>query len=244
MNFTLKYLNYLALSSALLILGCSTDDALPPVLSDAAPLGSNYYPLAIGRYAVYEVEDIRYSLRDGADTTRYQLREQVADSLVGAGGEIIYILERYAKNQPEDRWQLDSVWTVRRNEQRVVVVENNVPFVKLVFPFQEDLQWDGNRLNSRPALTYALNLTDSTLRQEIGAAWDSLLDDSRTVVQRQLETLVNDSVLVETYAPAAGLIYKKTRILQYCADEDCIGQQQIESGRLYRQTLIDYGQEE
>ena len=243
MNLFLKCLHYVGLSSALLVLGCASDDAPPPVNPALRPVGSNYYPLTVGRYAVYEVEDIRYSLRDGADTNRYQLRERVADSLVGAGEEIIYSLERYSRESAEDYWQLDSVWTARRSEQRVVVTENNVPFVKLIFPFREDLRWDGNALNRRPTLTYTLTTTDSTLRREIGSERDSLLNHSRTVVQRRLETLVNDSVLTETYGPAAGLIYKKSRILQYCADQDCIGQQQVVSGRLYRQILIDYGKE-
>ena len=226
------------------MVGCASDDTEAPALpSSIHPLGTDYYPLTVNRYSVYQVEDIRYSLREPADTNRYQLREQVADSLVGAGGEIIYLLERYTRSSLEESWQLDSVWTARESDQRIVVVENNVPFVKLVFPFQKELQWDGNALNSRPALTYTLSPTDSTLRREIGMTWDSLMNDSRTVVQRRLETLVNDSVLVETYGPGVGLIYKKSRILQYCADEECIGQQRIESGRLYRQTLTEYGKE-
>ena len=225
-----------------LIVGCASDDtAVPDLPAAPRPAGTDYYPLTIDQYAIYCVEDIRYSLRNGPDTNRFELREQVADSLLGAGGEIIYSLERYIRASPDESWHLDSVWTARKNEQRVVVVENNIPFVKLVFPFQEKLQWDGNAMNSRPSLTYTLSSTDSTLRREIGSAWSSLMNDSRTVVQRRLETLVNDSVLTETYGPGVGLIYKKSRILQYCADEDCIGQHHIESGRVYRQTLMEYG---
>ena len=243
MNLPLKYLPCLGLSILLLVLGCASDDSFSPIVPTPSFTDVDYYPLTVGRYAEYEVETIDYSLRAGADTNRYQLRERVSDSLVGVGGEIIYSLERYTRNAAEAPWQLDSVWTARRNDQRVVVVENNVPFVKLVFPFEDGLQWDGNALNSRPTLTYRLAATDSTLQQEIGPKRDSLLSSSRTVVQRQLETLVNDSVLTETYGLGIGLIFKKSRILQYCADEDCIGQQQVESGRLYRQTLINYGKE-
>ena len=208
-----------------------------------APRRPSLRRLAAWQSAVYAVEDIRYSLRDGADTSRYQLRERVAKAYSGAGGEIIYSLERYTRDLPEDAWQLDSVWTARKSDRRVVVTESNVPYVKLVFPFRESLRWDGNALNTAPSLTYTLMMTDSTIRREIGFDLDSLLKDSRTVVQRQLETLVNDSVLVETYAKDVGLIYKKSRILQYCADERCIGQKVIESGRAYRQTLVAYDRE-
>lgn len=223
----------------LFFFACASDDTLLPVQLS----GTDYYPLEVGHFAVYSVEDVRYSLRDGADTSYYQLREYVADAYPGVGGEIIYSLERYTRKTSEDGWQLDSVWTARRDEQRVVVVENNVPYLKLVFPFQEDLRWDGNALNSRPPLTYTLTMTDSALRKEMSPVPDSLLAASRTVVQRQLETLVNDSVLLETYAPDVGLLYKKSRILRYCADESCFGQRKIVSGRAYRQTLLQHGQE-
>ncbi len=202
-----------------------------------------YYPLTVGRYSVYDVEDIRYTARDGIDTNQYQLRERVADSWPGAGGEIIYSLERYTRNLPENDWQLDSVWTARKNEQQVVVVENNVAFTKLVFPFSDALEWNGNALNTRPKLRYQLTTTDSTTSREIGSVWKDQVEESRTVVHRQLETLVNDSIMTETYAPKVGLLYKKTRILHYCADDDCIGQKQIVSGRSYRQTLLTYGED-
>ncbi len=231
------------LSSLGLLFGCASDESssFNPVPDET--LGSQYYPLTVGRYAVYDVEDIRYTVRDGIDTSRYQLRERVANFWTGAGGEIIYSLERYTRDSPENDWQLDSVWTARKSERAVVVVENNVAYTKLVFPFRDALDWNGNALNSRPELRYQLTTTDSTLRDEIGATWSNEIDKSRTVIQRQLETLVNDSVLTETYAPELGLLYKKTRILHYCADDDCIGQKQIVSGRSYRQTLLTYGED-
>ena len=232
---------FFLLGGGLLFLGCISDDMPAPALPTAGP---DYFPLSVNRYAIYDVEDIRYTLRDGADTSRYQLREWVADSLIGEGGEIIYSLLRYTRNSVADQWQLDSIWTARKNQARVVVVENNVPFLKLVFPFQEGLQWDGNLLNSTWPQTYTLTATDTTLRREIGTDLDSLLDNSQTVIQRDLQTLVNDSVLLETYGEQVGLIFKKSLILQYCADEDCIGQQKIESGRSYRQTLVAYGKEQ
>ena len=239
----LRHLSYLCLSGVFVIVGCVSDDVPIPTPPASQPVGADYYPLEVNRYAIYEVEDIRYSLRDGVDTNRYQLQERVADSLMGAGGEIIYSLERYTRNLPEDPWQLDSIWTARKSERRMVVVENNVPLIKLVFPFRDELQWDGNALNSASPQTYTLTTTDSTLRKEIGPDLDSLTDRSRTVVQRELETLVNDSILLETYGQGVGLLYKKSYILRYCAEESCIGQKQIESGRAYRQTLVAYGKE-
>ena len=134
-----------------------------------------------------------------------------------------------------------SVWTARLNAQRAVVVENNTPFIKLVFPFVNDLEWDGNALNAKPTDRYELQSTSETLLEEIESPLDTLLDQSITVVQSNLSSLVNDSIFSETYVDEIGLFYKKSVDLAYCAEEDCLGQFIIDFGRDYRQTLIAYG---
>ncbi|MGB3780695.1 MAG: hypothetical protein WA960_20185, partial [Tunicatimonas sp.] len=184
MRISLKTTYYLIgyLSSLVFLFGCASDEnsSFNPAFDET--LGAQYYPLTVGRYSVYEVEDIRYTVRDGIDTSRYQLRERVADSWTGAGGEIIYSLERYTRDLPDNDWQLDSVWTARKNEQAVVVVENNVAYTKLVFPFRDALEWNGNALNSRPELRYQLTTTDSALSKEIGSVWNNQIEESRTVI--------------------------------------------------------------
>jgi hypothetical protein len=126
-----------------------------------------------------------------------------------------------------------------------VVTENNVPFIKLIFPLRTDLQWDGNALNSRLEDIYELQPTSDELRHEIESPIDSLLNNSITVLQESSQdtTLAKVEVL-ETYAENIGLFYKKTIRLQYCnTDTACIGQGIIEAGRKFRQTLIEHGKE-
>ena len=126
---------------------------------------------------------------------------------------------------------------------QAVVVENNTPLVKLTFPLVANQQWDGNRLNSAPPQIYTLQNTSQELRSEMMSPVDSLLTDSWTVVQQQVENLVNEDVALETYARGVGLFYRKNVILEYCARTECIGDRIIEAGRDYRQTLIAYGKE-
>lgn len=192
------------------------------------------------------MEDITYTLIDEPDTSRYLLRESVADSFPGQGGEIVYRLERFTRPDTQTVWSLDSVWTARKSPQRVVVVENNVPFIKLVFPFNIGLEWDGNALNSREPDQYELVPTPSDLQQEIVSPLDStLLDEILTIVQEQgRDTIITRVEVSETYAENLGLVYKKSLRLQYCNSEpECIGLGIIESGRFYRQIMIAHGQE-
>ena len=219
-------------------MGCQRDTITPLERTDA-----QYFPLATQQYSIFQVEEIRYSLLNGPDTSRYQLKEVVADSFPGNGGEIIYTLRRYTRADTTAAWSLDSVWTARCDVSQAVVVENNTPLVKLTFPLVADQQWDGNRLNSALPQMYTLQSTSQELRSEVMSPVDSLLTDSWTVVQQQVENLVNEDVALETYARGVGLFYRKNVILEYCARTECIGDRIIEAGRDYRQTLIAYGKE-
>ncbi len=210
-------------------------------------LGISYFPLEVGRYSDYQVETIEYSLISEPDTQQYQLREVVADSFPGQGGEVVYRLERLVRLEASQEWRLDSVWTARKSPQRIVVVENNVPIVKLVFPFRPGLEWDANALNSRELDNYELRSTSPMLLEEINSPLDSnLFINTLTVIQTESQdTIITNIQASETYAENLGLIYKKSLRLQYCASEpECIGLGLLESGRIYRQTLIAYGKEE
>lgn len=235
----MKYLCFLVL---LALAACQTE-VLPP---QDLRLGLDFYPLETGLFAEYEVEVINYTVVNEPDTQRYQLRELVADSFSGQGGEDVFMLERFTRMGDEERWSLDSVWTARSSSQRIVVVENNVPRVKLVFPFKTGLTWDANALNSREENSYELVATPQVLIDEIVSPLDSgTFDNLLTVIQEQSQdTIITRVEASETYAQDIGLVYKKTLRLQYCNSEPaCIGLGLLESGRIYRQTLIAYGKE-
>lgn len=225
------------------VLASCQSEVLPP---QDLRLGLDFYPLETGRYAEYEVEVINYTVVNEPDTQRYLLREVVADSFPGQGGEVIFRLERFTRTANVDQWSLDSVWTARSSSQRVVVVENNVPLVKLVFPFRAGLTWDANALNSREEDSYELVATPQVLKDEIESPLDSsAFDNLLTVIQEQSQdTIITRVEASETYAQDLGLVYKKSLRLQYCNSEPaCIGLGLLESGRIYRQTLIAYGKE-
>ncbi|MFP4089123.1 MAG: hypothetical protein ACLFUB_12045 [Cyclobacteriaceae bacterium] len=226
----------------LLLSACESDTISP----QDTRLGIDYFPLKVGNYAEYRLEDIRYSLAGPPDTLNYLLREVVADSFPGEGGEIVYRLERFSRLTEADSWQLDSIWTARKSTRRLVVVENNVPYIKLVFPFSSGLTWDGNALNAKEPRFYELSPTDTTLFAEIDSPLDSLLrENSLTVLQEiSQDTIITEVRQFETYVKDVGLFYKKNLRLEYCASSpECIGLEIIEGGRSYRQTLIRYGNE-
>lgn len=219
----------------LLWFACNPKELMP----DTTRVGFDFFPLQVGDFRVYEVEEITKTFLFGFDTARFQLKESLVDSFPGLGGDIIYLLHRSKRLSANDAWNLDSVWTARRNQSQAVTVESNVPYIKMVFPIDENKIWDGNKLNSADNDAYEmLNLF---------ASFDTgleVFEETLTVIQNEkLDSIDILDFRKEVYGLNIGLIYKSSSYLEFCDDIDCLGLKEIEQGRILKQTIIDYGKE-
>ncbi|MDN5202386.1 hypothetical protein QQ008_13450 [Fulvivirgaceae bacterium BMA10] len=216
---------------ALTFLQCDTEKLAP----DEARVGFSYFPLEVGRYRIYDAREITYSILS-FDTTNFQLMEAVVDSFSNQENTITYILNRSIRSDENDPWELDSVWTARRTPQQAIVTENNVPFLKLVFPVKERQPWDGNLLNTREEDPYEITALNEAL---------TLIEDDPfsvlTVEQSNEDDLTKVDRRFETYAQDIGLVIKESTILRFCTESDCLGQNIIEQGRSFRISLLEYG---
>ena len=95
-------------------------------------MGYDYYPLDES-IRIYDVEQITFNAL-GSDTSRFQMREFISDSLVSEAGEVSYVLKREIRFDAVDEWQVDSLWAVRRPGDALIITEGNTSFIKLVFP--------------------------------------------------------------------------------------------------------------
>lgn len=231
-----KIINLFTLSFiAFYILGCNSETLEP----DAERSGLSYFPLSIGLYKTYEIEQINYKVTGEVDTTRYQLKESVVDSFKNVNNNFTYILHRFSKYPDQEQWKLDSVWNARRTPRQAIVIENNIPFVKLIFPLKEMAEWDGNSSNALEEEAYTMIEVNKPFQ------WRELnYDQSTTVIQKDNQ----DSIIFldqrkEVYAQDLGLIFKESVALKFCSQVQCIGKGEIESGTIYRQFIIDNGKE-
>ncbi|MCZ6899744.1 MAG: hypothetical protein O7F74_05870 [Bacteroidetes bacterium] len=208
-------------------------------MPDTTRVGFDFVPLQVGDFRVYQVEEITKTVLLGFDTARFQLKESLVDSFPGQGGDIIYLLHRSKRLSANDAWELDSVWTARRNQTQAVTVESNVPFIKMVFPIDENKIWDGNKLNSADNDAYEM--------RNLFASFDTgltIFEETLTVIQNEkLDSIDILDFRKEIYGLNIGLIYKNSSFLEFCDDFDCLGQKEIEQGRILKQTIIDYGKE-
>ncbi len=210
----------------------SCSDTLEP-----SKIGFNYFPLEIGDYRIYQIQQIEYSLFAATDTAHYQLKELVVDTF-STQSELNYILHRFKRDLSTDKWQLDSVWTSRRTQNHAIVVENNIPFVKMVFPIRLDKVWDGNLFNSSPPDEYQITEISGSMETPAG----TFIDNLTVFENNERDTLIFQDIRQSIYALNVGLIYKNSSILDFCnTDPDCLGT--LEFGIKFDQVLTDYGKE-
>lgn len=208
---------------------------------ETVDFGYKYYPIEIGQYRTYYTQVINYNLTGSVDTTDYLTKELVEDTVRYSDGSLKYVLGRYSKELDEVDWHKDSLWAVFTNYTNVVVSEGNVDYIKLSFPVEESLEWDGNALNAEDKEIYKL----SNLRQPY--SYDTLnYENTLTVVQADLLDPIkisNDDYRIEVFALDVGLVYKLKKKIDYCNPEICSENGIIVTGIIFEQKLIEFGKE-
>ncbi len=218
-----------------MLLGCEEEITQPnPDLS-----GPGFYPLAIGNFWIYDVERIEIKALEN-DTAIFQLREVITDTIVSALGDITYLLNRETRETENDPWSADSLWTVRNTGQSLVVTENNVPFVKLVFPVVEGQTWDGNTFNNKGNKSYRFDpVVSSDLPEEFQGSSDSIRF-IKTTISDITSAIVGTDRRFEIYADGIGLIEKDYFSISLCtADCDQVGD--TLGGLVLSQQLLEFG---
>lgn len=220
-------LSFLALIG---LLACNETQVIDP-----SSVGQGYYPIEIGQFRIYDIEEISYDLVS-FDTSVYQLRETVFDS-IKSSNQTNYLIRRDKRDNEMEEWVTDSIWSAIKTEHFVSVSENNVPFIKLTFPVSIGRTWDGNSLNSGFERTYYYqDLTNSII--------DSIAPENhiRVIIEDIERNIVNQDERSEVFVNGIGLVEKDYLTLQFCT-VDCNEVGEIQFGRSLKQTLIDIGNE-
>lgn len=238
-----KYLLFFAL--VMFVWACSEDNDI------ISKNDRDYFPMQVGAYYVYDIQETRYTPIDGREDFLYQSKISVTDSFTNNAGGTTYVLQRETKIEGESQFKYLDTWSVRSEPTQVVVSEGNISFVRLAFPLSKGRQWNGNALNTLGGeescgddSTFSCDIYEIG---DIGFQFDlngEVLDETIEVIQNNnIDLIVKQDVRKEIYVRNIGLVYKENTILEYCTVGPCIGQQQIEKGQVLKQTLTIYGKE-
>jgi hypothetical protein len=222
------------------MLGCTAEmpdaEPSPDLLAEL----SAYFPLEEGIYRDYRsIRTTNFTATD-VQTVNFFTRELLAFPELNQTGVVTYELRRSVRSQQAQPWTLDSLWSVRVEEQpfpRLVQVENGLPFIKMVSPVREGQLWDGNGLNGLPREDYSYieRVPQYTVNGETftDCLIVSHLDDDDEITVRE--------VRFEVYARGKGMVHRYVAKQRYCSRPECLGQKIIEQGFVLEMTQIGHG---
>ncbi len=206
--------------------------------SETNPVDSyQYYPLELGRYQIYQVQETIYSAgQKNPVVTTWQEKDEVDRISSNADPVISYIIARYRRNVPTDYWQKLKEFAVTKSPDKILTNIDNQPILSLVFPPNATIRWNGNTYNT---------LDDQQYRymdiNQPGSVDKLSFENTLTVVERRDTSIIDRYIGIKKYALGAGLILDEQTAYQYCQDDDCIGEGIIESGSYKTRKIIEFG---
>src|SRR4051812_11269972 len=120
---------------SLAIAACKNDTDDEPV-----DVGYSYFPTQVGATWIYNVDSITYDDNTGhttIDTITYQYKEQITGSFVDGAGNTAQLVSRFYRDHDTLLWTRVTNSTVYQTALNAQRVNENIRYVKLVFPLEK-----------------------------------------------------------------------------------------------------------
>jgi len=165
-----------------------------------------YFPNKEGTFIIYHIDSLYYNqFTNSIDTFSYDLKEKIIELFTDAGGRKSQRIQRYIK--VNNTWQIVRVWKAFVNNKQAEKTEENITYIKLVFPLSKNLKWRGNALNTIDTLTPTYYTC--THFNEPFSNKKLSFDSCATVLQYSDSTLITKKEATEIYALNVGMVYKR-----------------------------------
>ncbi len=249
---SLKYFSVLVFSLFVLLIGCKTETTFEDFQVDQ---GYDYFPLELGKSITYQVDSIQFDTTGMGiivDSSSYQVRETVVDSFRDNTNRLSFLVEREQRLGDNGPWENVGVRSVIPGTQQLEVLEENLRFIKMVFPLEDGELWDGNQFID-PSTTIVIKGE----QLEIFKGWsyeveaigepeiinEETFTDVVTISQAESENVIERRFSMEKYARGIGLIYREMQIMDTQCISACEGlpwEQKAQKGFILRQSIIEY----
>ena len=238
---------------AIILNGCNGSSTIDDFELD---FGYDYFPLKIGKFQTYVVDSTLYDIGDNEEiiVTNSQtfVMHLVADTISDNLGRSGFKIERYERLNDTLDWELKDIWSAYRSEEGAEWIEENLRFLKMVFPVKEGVDWDGNRFIDAttiiPIAGESVEVFKSWYYETLSVGQSELIedmafDDVTTISQADSENLIELRQSTEKYARGVGLIYREMKILDTQCIIECENmswEEKAEKGFILKQQIIDY----
>lgn len=200
----------------------------------------SYFPTKTGVWRTYQVTEINIDKPSNVfDTLQYFILHRYEGYYVDATNDSMLIMRRFFKKNDNEKWQKLNSWYAGIKENKAIQVEENIKYVKQIYPLELGKHWNGNIYNHSDTLNkflYKIIALDTSLRVN-NKRFDSVL----IVNQRNFSSAVEKYFYEERYAKHIGLI-EKQEVNIY---SEQIGttpiEKRVSKGRFFTMTIIDFG---
>jgi hypothetical protein len=112
-----------------------------------ADKGLAYYPLNVGKYWTYTYDSVIFDNK-GIDKYTFSgyIKEEITEVISKSDAETKYKLTKYWKKKVEDNWKLTDVESITQTDSKIIKTEENLPFIKMIFPNNNNESWNGNAM--------------------------------------------------------------------------------------------------
>ena len=164
---------------------------------------SKYFPIELNQEKEFLVTNINHS-SFGKDTVTYYLKEVISEKFLNLEGDSAYRIERFWKTDSMDNYEIKDIWVANKSLNFAQLIEENIRFTKLIFPFDVNVVWDGNAFNNQQSQEYRIESINTPYNVN-GLSFDS----SITVIQNYKSNLLEYENSKEIYVIGVGLVYKE-----------------------------------
>ncbi|MGD0711475.1 MAG: hypothetical protein ABR968_09895 [Bacteroidales bacterium] len=170
-------------------------------------VGYGYFPTNVGHWVLYQVDSTHYDSFSHGKATHfhYQIKELIQSTFLDLSNRTTQRIERYETMDTIPIF-LKDVWVSNLTNIDAEKVEENIRYIKLVFPVTGSQTWNGNAYNTFEAQDYQYANVNVPYTIN-GLSFDSTV----TVIQDTVFNLIEDLNEYEIYAKHVGLIYKRYR---------------------------------
>ncbi|MDB5226574.1 MAG: hypothetical protein JWN78_767 [Bacteroidota bacterium] len=218
-------------------------------------MGENFFPDDSGAYVIYKVDSMIFD--DFTQTTRTStiyLKEKVMDQFTDNLGRLAKRIERYYSDTiptVPSSWQIFNAFYMVKTSRNVERVEDNLRYIKMVFPNNNGEKWLGMRYIISPppyiidSSNYRVNDWVYTI-QDKDVTYDNsfkIFDSTLTVFHIYDSSAINKTYSIEKYSRNIGLTYKEFWIVTAQTQIGLPWIDRAEKGFIMWQYAIDYGKE-
>ena len=174
-------------------------------------MGYDYFPSNPGHWVIYDVDSLYYDdFHDTVFNYHYQIKEVIESIFLDIQNRPTQRINRF-KCVDSVNWYLADVWYSNITSSTAEKAEENVRFVKLIFPIASGKSWNGNAFNNLNGFDYPDYEYDNLYNPYSvnGTAFDSTV----TVIQNIDYNPIRQYDQFEVYAKNIGLIYKKYKMI-------------------------------